>query len=125
MKIIEIDRWNAFYVALEKEPEEERKAYLKRAVDHLRGFYTTHTADTKPIDIFWMSMGDLENIAEGGNFCDMNLKTDCNVYYRLYPDGYGPNPAGIHIYSHRIGDRKPQIEFLKEKWAEFKLDKQK
>jgi|GEM_PF-3633253 len=120
MEIVDFD-WNSFLVLLSRESSEKKKAYLEKALDCLKKFYITYTADSPPLDPFWMLQGQLELLMEEHNFCDMNLSTDCDVKYKVRPDGIGQHPAGIWVYSHRIEDRRPQIEFLRDKWNAFSL----
>lgn len=121
MKIANFD-WNSFFVYLERKPQEAQDAYLKRALDCLKKFNDTYTTVNPPINPFWMLNGELELLLEAHNFCDMYLGTYCDVKYRVCPDGIGQHPAGISVSSHRIEDRRPQVEFLKQRWSEFRYD---
>jgi hypothetical protein len=111
--------WNSFFVVLHAETDESRESYLSRALDCLKEFNKTYTSVNPPIDPFWPMEGSLELLTQEHNFCDMHLEMHCDVKYRVKPDGIGPNPPGIWVYSHRMESRKPQVAFLKEKWEEF------
>jgi len=120
MKIIDFD-WNSFFVELPKQVNEDQNTYLKKAQDCLREFYKTNTESKEDIiDIFWMLKGELEWLMEEQNFCDMDLKTYCDVKYKVRPNGMRDTPAGIWIYSHRMESRRSQVKYLKEEWSEFK-----
>lgn len=111
--------WNSFFVVMDKEPDEARGTYLGRALDCLKEFNKTYTACDPPNTPFWNLQGELELLTQEHNFCDMYFEPHCDVKYKVKPDGIGPNPPGILVYSHRIEDRRSQVAFLKEKWEEF------
>jgi len=120
MKITEFD-WNSFYVVFPLQKGEASPDYLRRALECLTQFNNTHSTMQPPINPFWMLMGELELLMEEQNFCDMYLEKFCDVKYKVSL-GIAPLPAGILVYSHRIEDRRPQVDFLKQRWKEFSYD---
>ncbi|MDD5651287.1 MAG: hypothetical protein PHF86_12875 [Candidatus Nanoarchaeia archaeon] len=120
MKIINFD-WNSFWIILPKQLNENQNEYLEKAKKCLDKFYRTYNT-SEPIDIFWMIKGHLECLMEEGNFSEMDLEMNCDVKYKVRPDGIKDIPAGIWVYSHRIENRKPQVDFLKKKWTEFEYN---
>ena len=100
MEVIETGLWNSFYVKI---PDQNK------AKDYLQEFYEQNTTFNPPSkNLLWM----MEENQLGGNFCDMYLEKDCDVKYDVIfsnEDNRIPAPS-IFVHSHRIENRKPQIE---------------
>ncbi len=136
MKIKEFgkDYWNMFLVPFPAKEGETEHAYLLRAEKLIKAFYRKYTNQDRDSQNnsgpFRTDMGQprnykLESLTEEWNFCYFHLKGIpwCDVKFNINTPGefHDPDRLGVHVHSHRDRpeERKPQVDFLRQKWKEF------
>ena len=121
MKIIEFgEEWNKFFIPIEKEEKQTNGEYLSKLNRILDKFYKENSIipDWNKSQKYHFTELDWG----ANNFTGMFLKTPCDVKYSYWDsEKFG---IGIQIWSHEDypEDRKPMINYLKEKWKELEID---
>ena len=100
--------------------KETKEQYFCRVKDLLTEFWKKNTRypEDNPIEKWALEKYEVEH-----NFVGMSLEIYCDVKYFIQPGGLGDKPAGILCTAHRIEDRRPMVNFLKNKWTEFQYQK--
>ncbi|MCP3682851.1 MAG: hypothetical protein GY861_09195 [bacterium] len=129
MRIQDLDMWSRFYVPVPYEDEETEEQFLEKTKACLEEFFTTYTGLTdeqrKYRDPFaGCTLESLKGVIGSWNFLDFDLKeiNKCNVdfYVGTPQDNYGQ--IGIDILTVADPEKRPMVDFLREKWTEFEYE---
>ncbi|MBN2459629.1 hypothetical protein JXB28_05065 [Candidatus Woesearchaeota archaeon] len=127
MEVKEIDLWWKFYIPIPYKPNETEEEFLKKAMDCLVSFYKKNTKTPKSewdIDPFkGVTLESLKGDIESWSFRDLELEgiVECNVdFYVGTPQrNYGRIGIEVLTNANKPAERKPMIDFLRQKWKEF------
>lgn len=124
MDIIDI-KWNAFYVPIPRKKREGKRKYIKRVRNCLIAFCKKNTRREDQRISDYLRKASIESLLSEKNFGNMWLEgmPNMDVKYNVNVAGeFSWGPEGVFVWAHNIEDRKPMMEYLRQKWKEFQYE---